>query len=245
MANPAMLLHKQLTAWTDPNKRVHSARNLHDEEGWITQRQTVELLSHLSDAIDMAEQQGMSMDMARKYFPAWVRTVFAFPAGWDVNAQRPTEAAMDMLYATGVTLSTVIPTFETDGPHALRALLNGILTNLDGAPPALEKHARGVVCHILKLVDEWHIYGEFRIANAMTDLQSLLDLLEEQSNDAEKSSWFNKAKRAMWAVFGSGFAAMTLSGYVADQLPGIDELKAIAPVVSDESPTSEDAPEED
>lgn len=217
MSNPAKLLHEQLEKWKNfPTKDARSVRGLNSGDGWPSTRVAMQLLLDTEELMDRVEGDGIDLSTQRKYLNTWTAMVIAYPEGWNSSGHHSIDQnSLDALSMTATYLDTYVPKFESGGDENLRQFLEVINRKLKEDDSYLAQHAKRVVAHLMKLLIEWEVFGEFRIVDALADLQRILDALAELK--PEDPFWRNAAK-ATWAWFKKDLATALAAGIAVNAL---------------------------
>lgn len=174
------------------------------------------LLLDTEELLDRVEQDGTNLSTQRKYMRAWTAMVIAHPDGWKTNGNHSIDQnALDALSMTATILETYVPRFEPGGDEQLGNFLTTIDRKLNGDDSYLAQHAKRVVAHVQKLLIDWEVLGEFRIVDALADLQRILDALAEQKT---KDPFWKGASRSAWAWFKKDFATALAAGVAVNAL---------------------------
>ena len=146
-----------------------------------------------------AKEDSRPLAAAEEYVNTWTAMVIAYPDGWNTHgAHSIKKPAMDVLRSTADTLDYYVPTFESQGPDHLGNFLTILEERLKGDDSYLAQHAKRIIAHLRKLLVDWDLFGEFRIADALFDLQRILDALADQQ---PKDPFWQRARAGAWAWF--------------------------------------------
>lgn len=249
MANPAELLHAQLTKWNGPeNVAARNTRGIPASQGWEDHRRAVMLLKDIEELLTIAEKnQGLNMSHARRHFDRWTQMVFAYPYGWSSSGQHSIDAAsLEQLEATATTLQMVVPEFVDGGPEGFAGFLDAVRDRVDALCDEgefLRIHAHRIINHLHGLLDARKYMGEFRIANAINDLNFITEELKKKS---PKDPFLQQAATNVWSFFKKNIAVAYIAGVAITALPEPDEvLELVATQVREITSDSDESDETD
>ncbi len=227
MANSAQLLFETLTAWSNADGAApKTRRNLESWDGWEREIAAVQLLIDLRSQMDSLESEGKSsFDPWRKFYPQWTTAVFAYPEGWQKSGHGINQTALDQLHGLAVHLKTLVPELDPNQKDDFRSFLEAVENRLENAPDLIKLHALKIVRHLKSVLDEWEILGDFRIVNAMRDLQDIIDALADAEPD-EDGFWC-KARGWSEAFFTNPYVAGVTCGYITAALPASNFLELL------------------
>lgn len=216
MANPAELLHELLLSWkVSGNDNAAEARKI-QKEGWGSSRRAARLLDQVVELLRRSKEDGVPQPIAEKHVGAWSAMVFAYPFGWQNNGKDNLDAAaLNVLGQTAVTLCMYVPTFEEKGPEHLDAFLRAVEKHLGEDNSYVSMHAKRVCAHLKKLLADVEAYGEFRIVDALNDLQRILDELADTRPD---DPFWQKASQAAWSWFKKDVMLTAITGIAVGAL---------------------------
>jgi len=248
MANPAELLHELLLSWkVSGNVNAAEARKIQGE-GWGSSRRAARLLDQVVELLRRSKEDGLPQPIAENHVGVWSAMVFAYPYGWNNNGKDSLNAAaLNVLGQTAATLRIYVPTFEEGGPDHLDAFLRAVESHLDGDTSYVAMHAKRVCAHLKKLLADVEAYGEFRIVDAMSDLQRILDELAETKPD---DPFWKRAATATWSWFKEDVGLVMITGMTVAALTSAttDGLELVESFVQQElsaGDSHQDSPSDD
>lgn len=210
MANPAELLHAQLTAWNHgASKSTATARALANDPQWKTHRTAVALLDAIEMLLDEHEATGV-LDVTewRNEFPSWCKAVFVYPNGWQSGSSNIDPQSLRMLATLGTMLRITQPQIAPDGVSRMNEKLDELREaqrdRADHVPHNLNRHLTYVIAHLQLCLDEFSTRGEFDLQKALAELRSIIVLLTDE--DPEGASTWSKFKDWFGNVFVGGVA---------------------------------------
>lgn len=211
MTDPANLLHTQLLAWkVKSNDTCGHIRSLDKGLGWPSQRRAAQLLLDVEELLRRLKEDGKPQLAAEKHLNRWTMMVFGYPSGWSAHGKDNLHGdSLDVLLSLSGTLDMYVPTFEPEGSDNLGTFLDAIEHQLSSDSSYLADHARRVIGHLRKLLIDWETYGEFRIADAMKDLDRIL---AELAKHRPEEPFWRKASAATWAWFKRDVVIIGLAG---------------------------------
>ncbi|MCJ7859232.1 hypothetical protein [Corynebacterium kalidii] len=200
MADPAKLLYDQLNSWkVKNNETTATIRSLNTKNGWEQQRLAAQRLLDVEELLHRLRDDGSPMLAAERHLSRWTQMVFGYPKGWTTNGADNLHAdSLDVLLTASGTFSIYIPKFEKTGPSDLDNFLDAILAHLKDDSTYLADHARRIIAHLKKLLVDWQALGEFRITDAVKDLERILDELAKKE---PQDPFWRRARDATWAWF--------------------------------------------
>jgi hypothetical protein len=216
MANPAELLHELLLSWkVSGNDNATAARKI-QREGWGSSRRAANLLDQVIELLRRAKEDGYPQPIAESHIGVWSAMVFAYPYGWSNSGKDNLDVpALNVLGQTAATLRMYVPTFEEKGPEHLDAFLRAVENHHEEDNSNVSKHAKRVCAHLKKLLGDVEGYGEFRIVDALNDLQRILDELADTRPD---DPFWQKASRAAWSWFKKDVILTAITGIAVGAL---------------------------
>ncbi|WP_059061164.1 hypothetical protein [Leucobacter sp. G161] len=212
MSNPARELHAILVRWKaaiDATSRPTAERVR--GSGFLSQtREAVSLLESVDAILDEWEAANRNVGIPRKRAAQWVKSVLAYPAGWDapLDPERAfPEASLDALEMLADMIDmaqSVTPPLAADRVHELLAIIREALS----ADDTLDNDFRAYIEHLLAAVE--HAL-EHRDAEALReDLQHLwIAVFAAEEFTENKGTWSSAATR-----FGRDTFAQTLASIV-------------------------------
>lgn len=227
MANSAQLLFETLTAWSNADGATpKTKRNLGSWDGWEKQINAVQLLIDLKSQMDSLEAEGRTTFAPwSKFYVQWTTSVFAYPHGWDSSGDGINQTALDQLHGLAVHMKGFVPELDPSKKDDFHKFLDAVEQQLDEAPDALKRHALKVVRHLKSVLDDWEVLGDFRIANAMSDLQDIIDVLSEQESASD--GFWHTARDWSSAFFTNPYVAGVTCGYITAALPASNFLELL------------------
>ncbi|MFC3850104.1 hypothetical protein ACFORJ_07985 [Corynebacterium hansenii] len=227
MANPAELLHAQLTAWNHDNSKTTAVgRELAKDPQWRSHRTAVELLGAIETLLDEYATTGeLDVSEWKKEFPNWCRAVFAYPNGWNTANSSIDPQSLRMLAMLGTMLRMTQPKITSEGVEQMNARLDEVRqTQRDRAehvPHDLNRHLTYVIAHLQLCLDDFALRGEFDLQKALIELRSIIVLLTEADPEGE----------TFWAKFKGWFGDVFVGGVAgaASKQIGIAAVNAALP----------------
>ncbi|WP_211438956.1 hypothetical protein [Corynebacterium glutamicum] len=218
MANPAELLHRQLSHWSSKNHQ-ESIRNLTDEESWIFQRQAARNLDHLDELLSEMSKAGKIVSFEREYFISWTKAVFAYPSGWNTNnSALISKDALNVLGLTGQRLADlVLPIADNATEDMLAAAqeLEEDLKQRGDIPPALQILVHESLGFLRNAVFEYEVTGEFILNKAVKKFGQTLELLEASFPG---DTTLSRLKDRLRHWYKAAPAQMALAGIISAQM---------------------------
>lgn len=232
MANPAELLHKQLSGWADSTtKTAKEARKLDVQNGenssqfqsrtaqiWADHRLAVTRLNQVVESIEVAKREGVPVNVYEQFIPQWTEAIFAYPHGWKERSQPGIlKVPLDQLESVAALLDFVIPKFKEGSSekfsHFLDVLLHRVST-LDETHRFLREHSIRIIQHLRGCLEDLDLYGEFKIIDALHELKYILEALEEAADTPEDKKFYQKAQEGAWGFFKKSTGSVVLAGTI-------------------------------
>ncbi len=199
MANPATLLHQQLSKWNQINQTADQARQPALDQ-WVTQRLMVRHLDAIDEMLRTLEANGRNVGVYRRTFPAWCQAVFVFPQGWSAgNSGGINEQHLGHLETLAERLDGELPVADDDGLERLSGYLVDVrqLLSEDGSLPSdLRDHIAQVVTHVEWCISNYAIAGDFEVRVASERLIAVL--AEGRTQSGDKKLWDGLLTRFAW-----------------------------------------------
>lgn len=232
MANPAELLHKQLSGWADSTtKTAKEARRLVRQNGeniskfrsrtaqiWADHRLAVTRLNQVVESIEIAKREGVPVTVYEQFIPQWTEAIFAFPHGWSERDQPGIlKVPLDQLESVAALLNFVIPKFEEGSSEKFSNFLEVLLhrvSTLDETHRFLREHSIRIIQHLRGCLEDLDLYGEFKIIDALHELKYILEALEEAADTPEDKKFYQKAREGAWGFFKKSTGAVVLTGSI-------------------------------
>ncbi|WP_336818927.1 hypothetical protein [Gordonia sp. MMO-8] len=221
MANPAALLHAQLSEWNEPASNTN-AQNVRtpDEDGWEVQRRAAGYLLEIESLLSRLTAIGPTVDVSvyRRYLPLWSRAVFVFPKGWSEGGSGAIEqTGLDQLAGLSTLFSLVVERADQTKFDEIRDSLNALeeLIAASSASVALKAHLRNVMNHLRWCIDNYDIVSDFEVERATEQLiATVARAAVATQNDANQGGgWTTWLNGFVWP-FASG-ATATVVGELA------------------------------
>lgn len=199
MANPASLLHQQLSSWNNHQVSAEEARTP-DTENWLLHRVAVRHLEAIEHLLHQLESRGRSMDIYRAYYPHWTKAVFSYPSGWTAPASGGINGdALNHLRTLGDWLDDFVPTAQESALDQLREytkLVRDTMETDDSLPVDLRGHVNEVIRHVEWCLANYSIMGDFELRTAVEHLAAAT--MQAASASSDKAKWRDVAKEWVW-----------------------------------------------
>lgn len=200
MANPAELLHAQLSAWKGvkgyPNTQQH--------------RIAVSHLDAIEELLDQMDDAGIKTSIYRRYFNRWASLTLHHPNDWRTNttASHEDDSALENLEHLADRLGDLVEKLQPGGLDTVRAYTDGVSALLDQdesiQDASLRRHLRQVIAHVNWCVENFDAVGEFNLQEALERLAAAM--IRVAANSDQKPRWRDKMDTVVWP-FVTGTAA--------------------------------------
>lgn len=218
MANPAKLLYQQFEEWrSNGGQDREDSREIRQQgcAAWDKHLRAAQLLHDIQELLEYAEEQGHDVGSFREPFYDWVKMLWIYNSGWLTEGDSINDTAMRHLKNASVVFSFLLPELEESkktGFDNFLTVLDQRVANLDDEHKHLRAHALRIIRHIHGCLDNLDVYGEFRILDALHDLQYILNILASEVTD--KDDFFKKAASGVWSYFKKSAATLAISSAV-------------------------------
>lgn len=200
VANPAQLLLDQLNAWHAPKSTADAARHTNNPDAWLAHRIAVRHLDAIEELLSQMKAAKRSTRLFERYYPTWVKTVFAHPHGWATNGSgRMDKIALEHLEHLADSLEDFVPTIREGGLDDLRDYADEITSLLDEddtIDQLLRLHIGQVVAHLNWCIDNYERVGDFDLQEAVERLASAI--VRAAANSSRKDRWAAAADKWVW-----------------------------------------------
>jgi hypothetical protein len=207
MANPAELLHRQLTAWrANPDG---------GDAAIAEKRIAARHIDAIEELLDQMDASKMKTGLYRRYSADWTKLALSHPHGW---RSKTTQSYLD-----GITLEhlehladrldDLVPTVLEGGLDDIRAYSQGIRSLVDeddSLDPLLKMHVKQVVAHLIWCVDNYDATGDFELSEAIERLASAV--IRATANTKHTQRWKDWLERIVWPF------AVNLSSAIPSQI---------------------------
>ncbi|GAB3134915.1 hypothetical protein GCM10027289_27730 [Tsukamurella serpentis] len=212
MANPAELLHAQLTAWNAPSQPANDARQMGTESvTWSAHRQAVRHLEAIDELLNLMSSKGRNVTVYRDEFSNWCAHVFAFGSGWVAAGSGGIDVqSLRFLHALSGLLDYEVPEATPEARQSVQDFLSAAtqVLNNSGAPAHLRMHLVNVINHAQWCLDHFDAAGDFELATALERLLGAIGVTAESDTDPESvGRW-----KTLLHTFVYPYATSTLAG---------------------------------
>lgn len=198
MADPAKLLHDQLTAWSK-SETLQTARDLHTKEGWRQQRLAAVNLDHVMTLLNRLDEEGEDTSSWRMYAMDLHKAVFGFGPDWTKRTNRsphlsnPVDKhALNSLKTLSMVTKHLVPTLYDDGVQKLQEMLEAeeLKAPLDEFPFELQAYFARVRDHLAWCVSNFNEVGEFSLHHAAMQFRMTVQFMAAGSAAGKGSPWW-------------------------------------------------------
>lgn len=207
MADPAKLLHTQLTAWSKSDVLV-KVRNLQVSGGWKDQRIAAVNLDHVMTLLDRLDADKEDTTPFRKYTTQLHRAVFGYGTDWANVTGRSTvgnnpvdEHALNSLLTISMAVKHLIPRLENDGLKTLNDMLQDDVLQQpsDEFPYEIRAYFIRVRDHLAWCVEHFNEVGEFELHETTMQFRMTALFMTAGAPETEKSKWLGFVnERLLW-----------------------------------------------
>jgi len=147
---------------------------------------------------------GRNVNVFRRYFPAWNRLVFAYPAGWQPTGSATMDStALEHLENLAGRLNDFVPVLNPNSLDDIRGYADGIrdlLDEDDSLDDLLKLHVKQVIAHLNWCIDNYGAVGEFDLQEAVERL--LAATVRATAQSSRKERWIATAWNEVVWPFG-------------------------------------------
>ena len=202
VTNPAQLLLNQLREWqrfppTQPGRRPATVQQVRNPEGdgFLAHRIAVQQLEAIDQLLGEMGDAGADVSVYRRYFPEWVKAVFAYPHGWGVAAasvELNASGILDHLQNLAEAMRLYVPVLQPTGLESIRDYAQQVKDALQedtSIPQQLRIHAHEVIEHLLWCVDRYNLVGDFILSEALERLAATVVRVASNSDEEHRGTW--------------------------------------------------------
>lgn len=202
MADPATLLHDQLSAWSKADT-LSVVRNLNTEEGWRKQRIAAVNLDNVLKILDRLDDEGADTSPWRKYTRDLHKAVFGFETDWlkrnDRHPHAPNpvnEHAINSLPMLSMVSKHLVPKLEGGGLQRLQDMLGSEILKKPSMefPYELRAYFVRVRDHLSWCVENFDEVGEFSLHEAAMQFRMTVQFMAVGAPVGEQSKWWSFVK---------------------------------------------------
>ncbi|MGU3652515.1 hypothetical protein [Mycolicibacterium sp. A43C] len=192
MANPAALLHAQLSAWKGSKTFPDTQRH----------RIAVSHLDSIEELLRQMDDAGLKTVIFWRYFPQWVELTLHMPHGWKTGttASHRDDSALENLEHLADRFDDLLPKLQEGGLDAVRTYADGVRTLLDDddsiTDEHLRRHLKQVIAHVNWCLDNFDAVGEFSLQEAIERL--LAAMIRATVASSRKDRWRDKMNTVVW-----------------------------------------------
>ena len=212
MANPAELLHQELTTW-----RHSYANHFAPIE---SQRMASRHLDSIEELLDQMDIAGKRTDLFRRHFETWANLTFHHPHGWQTQSPltERDDHALESLDHLSDRLAELVPKLAEGGLDVLQGYVDAaadLLAQDDSISEDLKLHARQVIAHLRWCIDNYAAVGDFSLMEASERLFAAMFTTARRSRHRER--WEQFLKNFVYP-FSAGAAANAITSQSFIQL---------------------------
>lgn len=198
MADPAKLLHAQLSEWSK-SEVLDKARNLRSPTGWHQQRAAVVNLDHVMTLLDRLDAEEEDTAPFRKYTVQLHQAVFGYGTDWRASQHRSVETrnpvdehALNSLLMVSMAVKHLIPKLEDDGLQTFEDMLNDEVLQQpsDEFPYELKTYFIRVRDHLAWCVNHFNEVGEFELHEAAMQFRMTVLFMAAGAPEGEQERWY-------------------------------------------------------
>lgn len=197
MADPAKLLHTQLSAWSKPEV-LDKTRNLRSASGWKDQRVAAVNLDHVMTLLDRLDAEEEDTTPFRKYTTPLHQAVFGYGTDWSHHSNRTArttnpvdEHALNSLLTISMAVKHLIPKLEKDGLQTFNKMLEDEVLQQpsDEFPYEIRAYFIRVRDHLAWCVQHFSEVGEFELHEAAMQFRMTVLFMTAGAPEHEKPKW--------------------------------------------------------
>lgn len=197
MADPAKLLHTQLTAWSK-SEVLDKARNLRSPSGWSDQRVAAVNLDHVMLLLDRLDSEEEDTTPFRKYTTHLHRAVFGYGTDWTNSTSRSVlggnpvdEHALNSLLMISMAVKHLVPKLEDDGIQTLTDMLqDDVLQQPSNEfPYEIRAYFIRVRDHLTWCVKHFNEVGEFELHEAAMQFRMTVLFMTMGAPENQREKW--------------------------------------------------------
>ncbi|MFT4086164.1 MAG: hypothetical protein QM658_03265, partial [Gordonia sp. (in: high G+C Gram-positive bacteria)] len=181
--------HELNVAWSHPGQSASDQRSA-NAGLWEAHHRAVGHLAAIDQILMGMEERGKNVNVYRRYFPAWVNIVFAYPQGWAGQGTAAIDnTTLAHLETLADRLDDYVPAADPAALASVSDYLTAVLRTLaddPSIPDDLRLHVIRVVRHAQSCVDEYALEGDFNLSEALDSLADVIARAERQSNEPGK-----------------------------------------------------------
>ncbi|BAQ21179.1 hypothetical protein [Corynebacterium glutamicum] len=223
MANPAELLHTQLSEWRKTGS-LKTTRNLPSEVGWSDMRFAVTNLQNCIDLLNKMEANGQQITAWTSYIESWNRAVFGLDVPWSGSSGANggvDEHALNSLLSLSAFLDLYVPKLNEGGLDSLRDMLDSDILNKPAQdyPFELKAYLARVRNHLEWCIENFDKLGEFELHEAAMQFRmTVLFMASSAPNATEKNRWATFIKDKFVWPFTTSTMTTAPANWAASQL---------------------------
>lgn len=197
MADPAKLLHTQLTSWSKTGL-LGEVRKLDSDAGWHQQRMAAVNLDNVMTLLDRLDAADKNTAPFRKYTTQLHWAVFGFGSDWKKVAGRQQHApnpvdehALNSLEMVSMAVEAFIPELEPGGVASMQKMLEADVLQQpsDDFPYELKAYFIRVRDHLAWCVNHFNEVGEFELHEAAMQFRMTVLFMTFGAPEGEAPRW--------------------------------------------------------